>query len=103
VLCIGEFPETSRALLEAVFEFVTAAGQRRVSDCASNRIGVGSAAHEPSGKSDRAVRLVGEGLYEGWHEGVQPNARNQRVRLSASRQSVIDGPFAETRKWVSGF
>jgi hypothetical protein len=32
------------------------------------------------GKSDRAVWLVGEGLYEGWQEGVQPNARIFRFR-----------------------
>jgi hypothetical protein len=41
------------------------------------------------------VMLAGEGLY--------PSSAGARVRFSAERRDVIDGPFAETRELVAGF
>src|SRR6201987_805346 len=36
-------------------------------------------------------------------EGLQPSSRGARVRLSGSKRTVIDGPFAETKELVAGF
>lgn len=35
--------------------------------------------------------------------GLQPTAEGKRVRLSRGRQTVIDGPFAETKEVVAGY
>src|SRR4026209_975124 len=36
-------------------------------------------------------------------EGLQPSSKGARVRLSGSKRTVIDGPFAETKELVAGF
>jgi hypothetical protein len=36
-------------------------------------------------------------------EGLHPSSRGKRVRFSAGRKVVIDGPFAETKELVAGF
>jgi len=41
------------------------------------------------------VMLAGEGLH--------PSAKGVRVRFSAGKRTVIDGPFAETKELVAGF
>src|SRR6202011_2707199 len=35
--------------------------------------------------------------------GLAPTAQSHRVRLSAGKISVIDGPFTETKEVVGGF
>ena len=41
------------------------------------------------------VMLAGEGLH--------PSSKGSRVRFSAGKPTVIDGPFAETKELVAGF
>lgn len=41
------------------------------------------------------VMLAGEGLH--------PSSKGARVRFSAEKRSVIDGPFAETKELIAGF
>src|SRR6267142_3436460 len=41
------------------------------------------------------VMLAGEGLH--------PSSKGKRVRFSGGRQTVIDGPFAETKELIAGF
>jgi hypothetical protein len=41
------------------------------------------------------VMLAGEGLH--------PSAKGKRVRFSGGQQTVLDGPFGETRELVAGF
>ena len=36
-------------------------------------------------------------------EGLHPSAKGKRVRLSGSKRTVIDGPFAETKELIAGF
>ena len=36
-------------------------------------------------------------------EGLQPSSKGARVRFSGGKQTVIDGPFAETKELVAGF
>jgi hypothetical protein len=36
-------------------------------------------------------------------EGLHPSARGKRVLFSGIRQTVLDGPFAETKELVAGF
>lgn len=36
-------------------------------------------------------------------ESLHPSRRGKRVRFSADKRSVIDGPFAETKELVAGF
>jgi len=36
-------------------------------------------------------------------EGLHPSMKGKRIRFSGRNQSVIDGPFAETKELVSGF
>ena len=36
-------------------------------------------------------------------EGLQPSSKGARVRFSAGKRTVIDGPFAETKELISGF
>jgi hypothetical protein len=36
-------------------------------------------------------------------EGLQPSSKGARVRFSAAKRTVIDGPFAETKELVAGF
>ena len=35
--------------------------------------------------------------------GLHPSSKGARIRFSASRTSVIDGPFAETKELIAGF
>jgi len=41
------------------------------------------------------VMLAGEGLH--------PSSKGVRVRFSGKKQTVIDGPFSETKELVAGF
>lgn len=41
------------------------------------------------------VMLAGEGLH--------PSAKGMRVVFSGGKQSVVDGPFAETKELIAGF
>ena len=36
-------------------------------------------------------------------EGLQASSKGVRVRFSGDKQTVIDGPFAETKELVAGF
>jgi hypothetical protein len=36
-------------------------------------------------------------------EGLHPSSKGKRVRFSAGKTSVIDGPFAETKELIAGF
>ena len=36
-------------------------------------------------------------------EGLQASSKGARVRFSAGKRTVIDGPFAETKELVAGF
>src|SRR2546421_6894016 len=36
-------------------------------------------------------------------EGLQPSSTGARVKFTGSKRTVIDGPFAETKKLVAGF
>jgi hypothetical protein len=36
-------------------------------------------------------------------EGLQPTSKGARVKFSGGKQTVIDGPFAETKELVAGF
>jgi hypothetical protein len=36
-------------------------------------------------------------------EGLRPSIRGKRVLFSENRQTVLDGPFAETKELVAGF
>lgn len=36
-------------------------------------------------------------------EGLHPSSKAARVRFSRGKQTVIDGPFAETKELVAGF
>jgi hypothetical protein len=36
-------------------------------------------------------------------EGLHPTSKGARVKISGSKRTVIDGPFAETKELVAGF
>ena len=36
-------------------------------------------------------------------EGLHPSSKGSRVRFSGGQQTVIDGPFAETKELLAGF
>jgi hypothetical protein len=36
-------------------------------------------------------------------EGLHPSSKGKRIKFSADKVSVIDGPFAETKELVAGF
>jgi len=36
-------------------------------------------------------------------EGLQPSSKGARVRFSGGKQTVIDGPFSETKELIAGF
>src|SRR3954467_1007646 len=46
--------------------------------------------------------LVKAGIMLGG-EGLQPSSKGARVRFSGGQQTVIDGPFAETKELIAGF
>lgn len=35
--------------------------------------------------------------------GLRPSAEGKRVRLSRGRQTVVDGPFTETKEVIAGY
>ena len=41
------------------------------------------------------VMLAGDGLH--------PSSKGKRVRFSAGKQTVIDGPFAQTKELIAGY
>jgi hypothetical protein len=36
-------------------------------------------------------------------EGLKPTSQGKRVRFSANKRTVIDGPFAETKELIAGY
>jgi len=36
-------------------------------------------------------------------EGLQPSSKGARVRFTPGKETVIDGPFAETKELIAGF
>jgi hypothetical protein len=36
-------------------------------------------------------------------EGLHPTSKGKRVRFTAGKRAVIDGPFAETKELIAGF
>jgi hypothetical protein len=36
-------------------------------------------------------------------EGLHPTSKGVRIKFSGSRQTVIDGPFAETKELIAGY
>ena len=36
-------------------------------------------------------------------EGLQPSSKGARIRFSGHKQTVVDGPFAETKELIAGF
>jgi hypothetical protein len=36
-------------------------------------------------------------------DGLHPSSKGARVRFSGGKQTVIDGPFAETKELIAGF
>lgn len=51
-------------------------------------------------------KLIEEGMKEGWllaTEGCLPTALGARIRQSAGKLSVTDGPFTEAKEMVGGF
>lgn len=51
-------------------------------------------------------KLIEEGMKKGWllaTEGCLPSALGARVRRSAAKISVTDGPFTESKELVGGF
>jgi len=36
-------------------------------------------------------------------EGLHPSSKGKRVRFEATKKTVIDGPFAETKELIAGF
>ena len=45
--------------------------------------------------AEAGVLLAGEGLH--------PSSKGARVKFSGGKQTVIDGPFAETKELIAGF
>jgi hypothetical protein len=51
-------------------------------------------------------KLIESGMKAGWlvaTEGCLPSALGARVRLSAGKMAVTDGPFTEAKELVGGF
>jgi hypothetical protein len=36
-------------------------------------------------------------------DGLHPSSKGKRVRFEGAKQTVIDGPFAETKELIAGF
>src|SRR2546423_8357105 len=36
-------------------------------------------------------------------DGLQPSSKGKRVRFSGGKQTVIDGPFSETKELIAGY
>jgi hypothetical protein len=45
--------------------------------------------------AEAGVLLAGEGLH--------PSSKGARIKFSGGKQTVIDGPFAETKELIAGF
>lgn len=55
---------------------------------------------------ERMGKLVEEGMKAGWllgTEGCLPSKLGARVRNSAGKLSVTDGPFTESKELIAGF
>ena len=46
--------------------------------------------------------LVNAGVMQSG-EGLHPSSKGVRIQFSGSKQTVIDGPFAETKELIAGF
>jgi hypothetical protein len=60
----------------------------------------------PQSLFDAMGEFVGESMKNGSiidTAGLQPTAKGRRVRLTAGKLSVLDGPFAETKEVVGGY
>jgi hypothetical protein len=60
----------------------------------------------PQSLFDAMGEFVGEAMKSGSvidTAGLQPTAKGKRVRLSAGKITVIDGPFVETKEVVGGY
>ena len=44
---------------------------------------------------DAGVMLAGE--------GIQPSSKGKRIKFTADKRTVTDGPFAETKELIAGF
>jgi hypothetical protein len=47
--------------------------------------------------------LIKAGVLVGAGEGLHPSSKGARVRFSGGKQTVIDGPFTETKELIAGF
>lgn len=36
-------------------------------------------------------------------DGLHPSAKGKRIRISGSKRTVVDGPFAETKELIAGY
>src|SRR5512141_1601767 len=36
-------------------------------------------------------------------EGLRPSSKGKRIRFSAGKRTVVDGPFAETKELIAGY
>jgi hypothetical protein len=36
-------------------------------------------------------------------DGLQPSSKGKRIRISGSKRTVVDGPFAETKELIAGY
>ena len=55
------------------------------------------------GKYGEALIAAGIGTPDSLGGGLKPTRFAKRVRFSGKNQTVIDGPFAETKELVAGF
>ena len=47
-------------------------------------------------------QLVNAGIMQAG-DGLHPSSKGKRVKFSGGKQTVIDGPFAETKELIAGF
>ena len=47
-------------------------------------------------------RLAAAGVLRGG-EGLHPSAKGARIKFSAGKPSIVDGPFAESKELIAGF
>jgi hypothetical protein len=47
-------------------------------------------------------RLAAAGVLRGG-EGLHPSAKGARIKFSAGKPTVVDGPFAESKELIAGF
>jgi hypothetical protein len=36
-------------------------------------------------------------------DGLQPSSKGKRIKISGSKRTVVDGPFAETKELIAGY